>query len=156
MSIQEQVRNGNHAGSSVLTEDAPEFGRVHIFEVTVSEGERWIEDGVHIIRSTEFELLGQGDSVGEAVEDFIGHAVDYHMYLARLVQENDATEHEARVLGELSRRFVEAYEESRKDSERRDSRLFTLTLNLGRRHSRQRPQHWHPSPRNISSTLSHA
>jgi hypothetical protein len=52
------------------TEEAPELGRVVAAGVTVSEGLHWVEDGVHIIRSSEFDLMGQGDDLDEAVADF--------------------------------------------------------------------------------------
>src|SRR4051812_31902391 len=69
-----ELRNGNDASSGMRTPDSPEGGRVHIFEVTLSEGELWIDEDAYFIRSTEFELSGQGDTLDEAVEDFIGHA----------------------------------------------------------------------------------
>jgi hypothetical protein len=152
------------AAEALLTEEAPEHGCLGIFDVILSSANRWMENGVHVIRSTEFELVGEGESLQDAVQDFVGHAIDYQSYLATLIEREEATEHEIRVAGQLGPRLARAYEATARhlndglaeaiDRRRRfETPLFTL--HWGRRRSRQPAHVWHPSP-NTSKQLSRA
>jgi hypothetical protein len=73
--------------------------------VTVSEGLHWLEDGVHVIRSSEYDLMGQGDDLHEAVRDFVGQAFDLFAYLTAEIEQRDATDHELRMAAVLGSRL---------------------------------------------------
>lgn len=60
-------------------------------------GEAWVEDHAHFIRSTEFDLLAEGDSFDEALGVFIAQSFEYLALLADLVGEQRATEDEHRL-----------------------------------------------------------
>jgi hypothetical protein len=130
------------------TEEAPEHGRVVAAGVTVSEGMHWLEDGVHVIRSSEFDLMGQGDDLDEAVGDFIGRALDLLWYLNGEIERGEATDYEIRLAGVLGARLAQAYGQVSEDREARGKqREPFIALSFGRRHKRQRLNAWlsHPT-----------
>lgn len=125
------------------TEEAPELGRVVAAGITLSEGTHWLEDGAHVIRSSEFELMGEGEDLDDAVRDFIGHALDLVSYLTAEIERGEATDHEIRVAGVLGARLAQAYQQVTADREEQDKRREPLiALSLGRRHKRQRLNAW--------------
>jgi hypothetical protein len=65
----------------------------------------WLEDDAHVIRSSEFELIGEGDDLDEAVRNFVGHALDLLAYLNEEIERGEATDHEVRVAGVLGARL---------------------------------------------------
>lgn len=73
--------------------------------VTASEGLHWLEDGVHVIRSSEFDLMGQGDELHVAVRDLVGQAFDLFAYLTAEIEQGDATDHELRMAAVLGSRL---------------------------------------------------
>jgi hypothetical protein len=148
------------AAERVPTQEAPTVGRiVSPDRVLLSEAKRWVEDGVHVIQSTEFEVTGEGDSLEDAVEDFVRQAIDYHTMLTSLVEEEDATEHEQRVaaaLGARVFRIAEAILERPELDRRRHFETPFFTLHLGRPLPWQRLLLWLPSNLSTSKQLSHA
>jgi hypothetical protein len=132
----------------VPTEEAPDPGRVVAAGVTLSEGMHWLEDGAHVIRSSEFELIGEGDDLDEAVRSFIGHALDLLAYLTEEIERGEATDHEVRVAGVLGARLAQAYRQVSEDREAQEKqREPFIALSFRRRHKRQRLNAWlsHPT-----------
>jgi hypothetical protein len=130
------------------TEEAPEHGRVVAAGVTVSDGVHWLEDGVHVIRSSEFDLMGQGDDLDDAVTDFIGQALDLLWYLNGEIERDEATDHEIRLAGVLGARLAQAYRQVSEEREAREKQREPFrALSFGRRHKRQRLNAWlsHPT-----------
>jgi hypothetical protein len=130
------------------TEEAPELGHVVAAGVNISEGLHWLEDGVHVIRSSEFDLMGQGDDLDEAVDSFVGQALDLLWYFNEEIERGEATDHEIRLAGVLGGRLAQAYRhvsEERAGEEKQ--REPFITLSFGRRHKRQRLNAWlsHPT-----------
>jgi hypothetical protein len=129
------------------TEEAPDVGRVVAAGVTLSEGMHWLEDGAHVIRSTEFELIGEGDDLDEAVRNFVGHALDLLAFLNDEIERGEATEHEVRVAGVLGARLGQAYRQVSEDREATaKQRERSTRLSFARRHKRQRLNAWHSHP----------
>jgi len=130
------------------TEEAPDFGRVVAAGVTLSEGMHWLEEGAHVIRSSEFELIGEGDDLDEAVRSFIGHALDLLAFLTEEIERGEATNHEVRVAGVLGARLAQAYRQVSEDREAQENQRGPfIALSFGRRHKRQRLNAWlsHPT-----------
>jgi hypothetical protein len=129
------------------TEEAPDLGCVVAAGVTLSEGMHWLEDGAHVIRSSEFELIGEGDDLDEAVRSFIGHALDLLAYLTEEIERGEATDHEIRVAGVLGSRLAQAYRKVSEDREAQEKqREPFIALSFGRRHKRQRLNEWLSHP----------
>jgi hypothetical protein len=127
----------------IPTEDAPELGRVVAAGAIVSEGMHWLEDGVHVIRSSEFDLMGQGDDLDEAVDDFVGEALDLLWYLNGEIERNEASDYEVRIAGVLGARLAQAYRQVSEDRETQEKqREPFIALSFGRRHKRQRLNAW--------------
>ena len=116
--------------------------------ITLSEGMHWLEGGAHVIRSSEFELIGEGDDLGEAVRNFVGHALDLLAYLNDEIERGEATDHEVRVAGVLGARLGQAYRQVSEDREAEGKqRERFIKLSFARRHKRQRLNAWlsHPT-----------
>lgn len=116
------------------TEAQPEVGIVALKvgneSIEISHVEHWVEDSLHIFRSTEFDCVAEAPDEAGAVVVFIETAEDLFRYLDDLVDAGRATDDEVRTLVKLSRRFFEAFEAS----ERRRHSIINL------RRSASRPQ----------------
>jgi len=89
------------------TEDAPEVGVVAWGDVVLSEAEHYIDpDGVHVIRSLEFDVNAYDEDFETAVGMFVDNAEDYCSYLANLAREQTARPHELEMLGSLYERVM--------------------------------------------------
>src|SRR5690242_10933786 len=57
------------------TEQNPRYGVVCYYHVPISAAVRWVDDdGAHVVRSEEFDIYGEGDSLDDALRDFFAHA----------------------------------------------------------------------------------
>jgi hypothetical protein len=139
--------------SEVPTEMSPEQGCVTVAGIRLLDGIRFEDEGAHFIRAVECDVRGEGDSLDEAVHDFVVHALDLSLYLAELVENREASDRETHLHALLARRFtavVNAYEEEAR--RRRDALREVLRLKRATLHRHQ----WRPTPRNHSRALSHA
>lgn len=139
--------------SEVPTEMQPEHGFVSIAGVRLLDGIRYEDEGAHFIRASECDVRGEGDSLDEAVHDFVVHALDLSEYLSELVERGDASEHERHLQTLLARSFtrvVNAYEEE--ERRRRDALRDALRFRRAKLHRHQ----WRPTPQHHSRVLSHA
>jgi hypothetical protein len=92
------------------SESHPELGSVALYGVAVSAAVYFLgEDGEHVVRSTEFDLHGDGDDLQKALAQFDGVASDYPGYIAEDAAAGDATEYELRQGVLLGRRLSDAY-----------------------------------------------
>jgi hypothetical protein len=89
------------------TEEAPELGVITLFGVTLSDGERWVEDGANIFRSTEFDVIAYGATFEEGLHRFGTALIDFMVYLADLA---DPAENERAMLRLLQRRVAQVAE----------------------------------------------
>jgi hypothetical protein len=94
------------ASSPPPTEDKPETGIVGFGDAVLSKAEHFIDDdGVHVVRSLEFDVSAHADDFGSAISMFVDNSDDYCSYLAELAESKKATEHELETLGLLVNRL---------------------------------------------------
>jgi hypothetical protein len=121
---------------SGLTEQTAELGCILTPQgVTLALAERWYEDGLHVIRSTEFDLIAEHEDPATVVDIFVDNLVDYALGLSELQVSGDITEHEQQTLALIAPRFYEAARQTDLENRRRRVRV----------HLRQRDQrtgHW--------------
>jgi hypothetical protein len=97
-----------HASTSPPpTEDQPMPGTIAVGDVTIAQAEYFVgDDGVHTIRSLEFNVSAHADSLDEAVAMFVVSTEDYCAYLAQLAEAKQAASHELETLGLLAHRVL--------------------------------------------------
>ncbi|HWD86136.1 MAG TPA: hypothetical protein VG321_10320 [Solirubrobacteraceae bacterium] len=129
-----------------LTEATAEQGCVTTAGgVVVAKAERWFEDGVHVIRSTEFDLIAEDEDAEKVIEVFVDNAVDLAIALNELQADGKITEDESRVLNLLSQRFFEAARASERARHRH--RIQIQLRNRGNRSG-----HWRRQAQRANST----
>ena len=107
---------------TATSETNAEAGCVVAENVPISQAEAWLEDGVYIVRSTEFDLLAEDEDFSEALSLFINRAADYAVILSELISSHEATEDEERLAGILSRRLIAAFMAAEERSRRKQRR----------------------------------
>ncbi len=106
--------------------------RVRNVERDISSAVTWREDGVYIIRSTEFDLLVEDEDFKGALDLFVRRTFDYAAMLAALASSGDATDDELAAFSVISTRLVPLIQEL--EQEARRPRLPRLRT--------QRSGHW--------------
>jgi hypothetical protein len=95
------------------TAEAPEAGVIAIAvgsqRIAISQVEHWVEDGLDVFRSSEFDCIAMDVGVDRAVKAFIDSAEDVYRFLDDLVDAERATPDEVKTLAMLSRRFYDVY-----------------------------------------------
>jgi hypothetical protein len=115
------------------TELAPKVGRVAVGDVILSEAEHFIgDDGVHTVRSVEFDVAAHADDFEAAVDMFVVNTEDYCSYLAKLAQKKTASPQELETLGLLADRVVAVGRERERESQ---DLVSTLLRKLTRQNS---------------------
>jgi hypothetical protein len=140
--------------SNLPAEAAPERGAVQVKiagqTVRISEVEHWIEDGIHVFRSVEFDCIAEHEDEGDAVRMFIENAEDLYRYLDDLVDAGRATQDEIRTFAMMGRRFYEIYTAQAQAAMRRKVHVLTRSRDLY-------DLNWHRLPtQSISSPPVHA
>jgi hypothetical protein len=107
-----------------LIEDDPERGEIIVEDVVISEVEHWVEDGLHVFRSTEFDLIAEHEAEFGAVVVFLESAEDLLLHLSDLILEKKATDHEVETAALLLRRFMRMAQASEREREEVDRKLF--------------------------------
>ncbi len=125
-----------------LTEAAPEYGRISVFDITVSFAEHWVEDGIHVLRSMDFDVIAGAADFQSAIDQFVEKAEDLWSYLSNLETISD---NENEMFLKMAPRFLDIYKELERREKSRRERV--ISINIGR--LRQRGQHslrnWRPS-----------
>ena len=135
-----------------LTENTAQDGCVMLAGgIALSRASRWFEDGLHVIRSLEFDLMAEDPDPAHVVDVFVENAQDLAMALVELQTRGEATEHETETLAVLSQRFFEAAQSMERARERR--RIQIRLRQRGHHHSGQWRQQTRPT---TSTKLSHA
>lgn len=88
------------------TETQAERGAVLLGNVELSRAERWTEDGLHVIRSTEFDCIAEDPDPDGAVAKFVDNLSDLGVCISELEQTGEATEGERWTLMLLLGRFA--------------------------------------------------
>jgi hypothetical protein len=105
------------------TETKPSSGAVLLGDVELSRAVRWFEDGLHVIRSIEFDCIAEDADPDRAVEAFVDNAFDLMLALSELEQAGEATEDEHEELALVESRFARAaWDAQRREARRRRAR----------------------------------
>jgi hypothetical protein len=136
------------AQTNAPTEEAPEEGCIAIVEVPSFLAEHWVEDGVHVVRSPEFDIIAGDEDFERAVDQFAEKAEELWGYLSEL---EGPTENEQETLVALASRFHRIYRELERREEKRRRRLISVAFPR-RGHVRD----WRPSTPRRSSQPSPA
>lgn len=83
-----------------------ETGAVLLGNVELSRAERWTEDGLHVIRSTEFDCIAEHPDADQVVTVFVDNLSDLGVCISELEQTGEATEGERWTLMLLLGRFA--------------------------------------------------
>jgi len=127
------------------TQEHPWEGQVEDHDVVLSTGFRYIDpDGTHVIRSDEFDLMGLGPSLQEAVDDFEQNLYEYVFHLAMLVEEQQATDRELGVANLLTQRLMQVVINHHR--ERTAEQPFWKLLLASRRQPERRTREWAEKP----------
>lgn len=125
-----------------FTEAAPEYGRIMVFDKIVSFAEHWEEDGIHVLRSLDFDVTAGDADFQQAVDQFVEKAEDLWSYLSGLETISD---NENEMFLRMAPRFLAIYKELERREKSRRERV--ISINFAR--LRQRGQHslrnWRPS-----------
>jgi len=138
------------------TEHAPDVGVVGWGDVVLSDAEHYIDpDGVHVIRSLEFDVNAYDEDFETAVEMFVDNAEHYCSYLAYRAREQRAKPHELEMLGSLFERVLAIrHERQRELSQDLAVALMRKVNKVFRRTApapKWRQQRHRPTPRRKSS-----
>lgn len=143
--------------SVVPVEDDPEFGFVLAFGFPVSIAARWETDqGTHVVSSLEFDIVGEGPDLSNAVQHFGEVAYDLADYLDQLRGSREATDYELEVLDVLGGRLIELNRRLRWERYAKHVRDVLRALRLTDYSGQPSGPTWHRSPRHISAPLSRA
>lgn len=139
-----------------------DFGAIFWREVPISDVEHWTEDGNHIFRSTEFDMLVANEDEQRAVDQFVETTEDLLNITLATLQQGEVAHTDLDVARILIPRFLKVYKVLERldlETESQARRPISVRINLGRRrgeHSRV----WRPrsrnSPANRPSSLSPA
>jgi hypothetical protein len=125
-----------------LTEASPEYGRVYTLGHLVSYAEHWLEDGVHVIRSLDFDVTAGDPDFQRALDRFIEKAEDLWVYLSGL---DTITENENEMFLKLAPRFLEIYRELERREARRRERVISISFGRLRKRGEHSLRNWRPS-----------
>jgi hypothetical protein len=136
-----------------LIEASPEYGCVMAFDTIVSFAEHWEEDGIHVLRSLDFDVVAGDSDFQRAVDQFVEKAEDLWSYLSGLETISD---NENEMFLKMAPRFLKIYKELERREASRRKRI--VSINFGR--LRQRDEHslrnWRPSTPASASQPLHA
>jgi hypothetical protein len=95
---------------TATSEDDAELGQVwvsaHGEQCGLSDAAAWIDGGVFIIRSTEFDVMAEDEDFKGALDLFANRIFDYADMLGELVSGNRATPAERETFADLSSRVI--------------------------------------------------
>jgi hypothetical protein len=125
-----------------LTEAAPEYGRISVFDITVSFAEHWEEDGIHVLRSMDFDVTAGDADLQAAVDQFVEKAEDLWSYLSGL---ETISENENEMFLKMAPRFLEIYKELERREKSRRERVISINLPRFRQRGEHSLRNWRPS-----------
>lgn len=132
-----------HVDLEAATEAAPVCGAAFRLGVRVSDAERWLEDGMHVLRSTEFDVIAGDRDFDGALGQFIDKIEDLWFYLSGL---EELTDNENETFLALAPRFLRIHQKLEQLEEDRRRRLISVSFGRLRRLQRGEPLlAWHQS-----------
>lgn len=139
----------SQAGLGEGPEHAATPGLASRFDIVVSEGEHWVEDGEHVLRSTEFDVIAGDPDFERALAKFIDKHEDLWIYLSQV---EELTDNENETFLALAPRFVAIHREFERREEERRERLINISFGRVRRLQRGAPfRAWQSSTQAQSS-----
>lgn len=95
----------------VPTEDAPDHGQIcHMrYNVVLCDTVYWVDEGIHVVRAEDFDLLAVGHDRLEAVQRLVEEAYSLFEALGELVDSDEITEAERALFVRIGEPFVEAH-----------------------------------------------
>ncbi len=119
---------------NVPSEGQPEVGAILYRDtgVAIASVYHWIDDGLHVFRSSEFDLIAAAENEQEAVNQFVDNLEDRLELIANL-DEDEVTEDEAQLFRQVTERFFEAW---RILEERERRRVISIRVGSRRKRSR--------------------
>jgi hypothetical protein len=131
-----------------LTEASPEYGCVRVLGHLVSEAEHWEENGVHVLRSVEFDVTAGDPDFQKAVDQLVEKTEDLWSYLSGL---ETITENENELFLKLAPRFLEIYKELERREQGRRDRWISIQFGRARQRGDHSLRNWRPSrPASVS------
>jgi hypothetical protein len=127
-----------------LTPDDPDIGAFGSHGIVLTAAQRWIEDDIHVIRSLEFDVWGEGPSLKDAEKDFGDCFRAFYFHLVELASEGSATEDELQLKTLLTKRLSDVIAIHDRELQRK--------LDWPWRRGRQHSSGWRPSTQ-VSSQL---
>jgi hypothetical protein len=97
------------------TEGDPDIGFVGQNGVMISSAEHFVLDGVHVLRSLEFDVSAYDEDFGRTLEIFVQNAEHYFKFLLARVRDMEESEHERESLVILGDRILALYQERETD-----------------------------------------
>lgn len=97
--------------------------------IPLTEALHWVEDGEHIIASTEFQVAASGDTFWDAYLHMAESLVEEAQSLVSLIQDADAAPNErdeALALFQRFQRVMAAEENAQRQREQKEARKFAL------------------------------
>jgi hypothetical protein len=129
------------------TETSPELGAVGFLDTVIGAAEHWEEDGVHVIRGLEFDVIAGDPDFQAAVDQFVEKTQDLWSYLSGLEHLTD-NENETFLL--LAPRFLKIYKELERREAQRRQKLVSINLHRWRQRGEQHLRNWQPRSTPVS------
>ncbi len=119
------------------TADHPEFGFIGMEGVVLSEVAYWLEDGHHVFRSTEYDVIVGDADKQTAIAAFVEATEDYADFLAQF---ESHTVEDLTIATTIFKRLVEIYERAQARHHHRRTVLSVL------RRGHDAARGWHHEP----------
>jgi hypothetical protein len=129
------------------TEVSPDYGGVQIIGLPVGAAEHWVEDGIHVIRGSEFDVIAGDPDFQTAVEKFGEKAEDLWIYLGN---QEHLTENENDTFLVLAARFSAIYKELGRLEAKRRQQVLSINLARLRQRGEQHLRNWQPHSTPVS------
>lgn len=113
-----------------------------LFDKIVSSAERWEEDGVHVIRSLDFDVIAGDPDFQKAVDQFVEKAEDLWSYLSSL---ETISENENEMFLKMAPRFLDIYKELERREKARRERVISINFGPLRQRGQHSLRNWRPS-----------
>jgi hypothetical protein len=122
-----------------------------MFDIDLTEADYFVDNGDHVVRSREFDVIAGGASFEEALRAFSNKLLDFAIYLGELEQRAENEETMFHVLAPRVMRITRAFERYEEQQRRRRRHVFGLSI--GRLRTEEDRPEWHQSSRHGGSSV---
>lgn len=108
------------------TEENPERGEIRhrLYGIQLCAVEHWLEDGLHVIRAADFDLMAVDEDHAQAVHKFVEEAYSLEAALRDLIERKEATLPEADLYIRLAGPILDAARRELDAVKGRESRII--------------------------------